>query len=373
MKVALLRALPLENWRSIKVYANGLTQGLRKIAPEIKIVDVKVQAWDWPRIPIPTPYRRPASLHTLGIYLSRWVLYPLAIRKLDIDIFHILDNSYGHLAYFTDPNRTVVTSHGGTPQSLNIWNPKGPAMWLFQLAFRGMLRAARVITVSEYAKKELLTDSTYPANHIHVVHHGVDPAFHPYKKEKTNQLRDKLLPSSGHFLLLHVGHNAARKNVELLYQAMSLLHRAGYRGCLVCIGSLPTASQTQLIQSLHLNNFITHIPHINHQELPAYYNAADIFVFPSLYEGFGVPVIEAMACGTPVIASNVSSLPEVVGPAGLLVDPRSPQEFAEAIQRVLKDKDLAFTLRQRGLERAQNFTWEKTAQKTLEVYQTILT
>jgi len=117
MRVALLRDFAEENWPSIEVYADRLAQGLRKVAPEVEIIEVQPPAWSWRDWRLPMPYGRSASLQTLGLYLSRWIRYPLALRKIQADVYHILDNSYGHLAFFLDPRRTVVTSHGGTPRS----------------------------------------------------------------------------------------------------------------------------------------------------------------------------------------------------------------------------------------------------------------
>jgi glycosyltransferase involved in cell wall biosynthesis len=141
---------------------------------------------------------------------------------------------------------------------------------------------------------------------------------------------------------------------------------------LLRVGGIPTPSQARLIEDLSIASTVTHIPYVANQELPSYYAAADVFIFPSLYEGFGIPVLEAMACGTPVIASNAASLPEVVGDAGLLIDPRVPEAWAEAIARVLTDGSLADRLRQRGLERAGQLTWERTARETLQVYEQLL-
>jgi glycosyltransferase involved in cell wall biosynthesis len=154
--------------------------------------------------------------------------------------------------------------------------------------------------------------------------------------------------------------------------ALANLLRDGYSARLIRIGGLPTETQSRLIRSRNLDDHITHISYLPNSELPAYYNAADVFVFPSLYEGFGVPVIEAMACGTPVICSNAASLPEVVRDAGLLIDPQSSQALSEAIAQVLTDRPLAQELRQRGLDRARRFTWQRTAEQTLQVYQRLL-
>jgi glycosyltransferase involved in cell wall biosynthesis len=372
MKVVLLRDLPEENWPSIQVYADRLVQGLRATAPGLEIAEMRLPAWSWPTLSLPTPYGRRASLHTLGLYLSRWIRYPLALRKLQADLYHILDNSYGHLAFFLDPRRTVVTSHGGTPSSWRQWNPEGPAMWVFDLAFKGMLRANHVIAVSEYAKQELLAEADYPPDAVHVVSHGIDPIFHPLPGDSRARWREKLLPSSDDsYLLLHIGHSAPRKNLEVLYQALAILCKQRQPVDLVRVGGIPSPSQARLIENLSIASAITHVPYVPNQKLPSYYAAADVFVFPSLYEGFGIPLIEAMACGTPVICSDRAPFDEVCGEAAYFVDTGSPEALAQAIREVLVNPALAEDLRRRGLKRAERFTWERTAQKTLQVYRTI--
>lgn len=371
MRVALLRDLPQENWPSIEVYANRLASGLRALASELEVIEVQVQAWSWADWSLPTPYGRPASLRTLGLYLSRWIRYPLALRRIRADIYHILDNSYGHLAFFLEPRRVVVTSHGGTPRSWRQWNPEGPAMWLFDLAFRGMLRAAHVAIVSEYAKQELLAETHYPAERIHVVYHGVEPIFHPLPPDEREHQRAALLSNGEHYLLLHVGHSAVRKNVETLYEAVALLRKDGWPVYLLRVGGMPTNAQARLIEDLGIGPITTHIAYIENQLLPTYYAVADVFVFPSLYEGFGVPLIEAMACGTPVVCSDWALFHEVCHDAALFVEPRSPEALAMAIARVLESPALSEELRQRGLRRACDFTWERTAHETLAVYQEV--
>lgn len=371
MRVALLRDLVEENWPSIEVYADRLAQGLRKVAPEVEVIEVRVPAWSWSNLRLPMPYGRRASLRTLGLYLSRWVRYPLALRGIQADVYHILDNSYGHLAFFLDPRRTVVTSHGGTPRSWRRWNPEGPAMWVFDLAFRGMLRAARIIAVSEYARQELLAEADYPPDRIHVIYHGVDEWFRPSGKDERQQVRLRYLRPGEKALLLHVGHCAKRKNVERILQAVALLRQRGLAVRFWQVGGVFTAAQRPLVETLGIGEAITQIPHVPNADLPPLYAAADVFVFPSFYEGFGIPLIEAMACGTPVVCSNAASLPEVVGDAALTVAPDDIEGLAAAIARVLNDPALANDLRCRGLARARLFTWERVAQKTLEVYRRV--
>ncbi len=126
------------------------------------------------------------------------------------------------------------------------------------------------------------------------------------------------------------------------------------------------------MQAQGLEEWVTFTGYVPDADLPALYNGADLFCFPSLYEGFGLPVLEAMACGTPVVTSNTTSLPEVAGEAALLVDPYDVEDIAAAMQRVLTEPDLAHDLRERGLARAGQFSWEKTARETIAVYERVL-
>jgi len=129
--------------------------------------------------------------------------------------------------------------------------------------------------------------------------------------------------------------------------------------------------EKKLIKKIDLEKHIINVEHVPYDELPPYYNLADVFVFPSLYEGFGMPPIEAMACGTPAIVSNVPPLNEIVGDAQIMVDPFNPGELAEEIINVLSDKELANKMSQAGIERAKKVTWENTAKLTAEVYEEI--
>lgn len=373
MRVAFLRVLTEENWVSMKVYADRLEEGLKQLPAGIELVSVSVPAWNWQDKRLPMPYGRPASLHTLGLYLSRWIRYPLALRQVKADVYHILDNSYGHLAFFLPRDKTVVTSHGGTPLSWRKWNPEGPAMWLFDMAFRGTQRAGRIIIVSDYARQEFLQAAPrYPAGKISVVHHGLDSLFGPVPAAVRQSLRAQLLQPGEESLLLHVGHSADRKNVELLYRALAILRQADRPIRLVRIGRGPSESQSQLIAQLGLEANITHLPGRPNHQLPAYYAAADLFLFPSLYEGFGIPLIEAMACATPVVCSDLPLFHEVCGSAASYIDPSRPEQLAQTITDLLANPTQLTHLSQQGLNRASQFTWENTARQTLAVYEQLL-
>jgi len=372
MRVALLRDFVEENWPSMEVYADRLAQGLRKMAPGLEIIEVQAPAWSWRDWHLPTPYGRKASLRALGLYLSRWIRYPLVLRGIRADVHHILDNSYGHLAFFLNSWRTVVTSHGGTSLTWRQWNPEGPSMWLFDLAFRGMLRATAIIAVSQYARQELLIETNYPPEQVHVVYHGVDEHFRPSADNERWQVRHRYLQSGEKALLLHVGHCAARKNVEGLLRAVALLQQRGVSARFLQVGGIFTSAQHRLLEELGIKGAVTQIPHVPNTELPSFYGAADVFVFPSFYEGFGIPLIEAMACGTPIVCSDWELFHEVCGNAAWFADPHCPKAIAEAIVRVLEDQALAGDLRERGLQRAQEFSWTRTAQETLKVYRQVI-
>jgi len=173
--------------------------------------------------------------------------------------------------------------------------------------------------------------------------------------------------------ILIVSDIARRKNHVRLLEAFDLIQQECPDAELVIVGSViePVPEFESLIadmQAEHSHRKITRYNHASDQDIVSLYSEADVFVYPSLYEGFGLPVLEAMACGCPVITSNVSSLPEVAGDAAILVDPRDPKAIARAIIAVLKDDELKRELSKRGIEQAKKFSWEKTAQDFLEVF-----
>jgi glycosyltransferase involved in cell wall biosynthesis len=174
--------------------------------------------------------------------------------------------------------------------------------------------------------------------------------------------------------VLYVGALTARKNVPRLLQAYARLRTWSTTWSLVIAGArnCKSAPIFRAVQELGLQEHVHFTAFVADEDLPALYNGADLFAFPSLYEGFGLPVMEAMACGTPVVTANTSSLPEVAGNAALLVDPYDVRAIAGAMRRVLEDGDLAQELRERGLARAAQFSWERTARATVTVYESVL-
>ena len=235
-------------------------------------------------------------------------------------------------------------------------------------------RASHVIAISASTAQDLIRFFAVPAERITVTLPGVDAAYQPVQDDSRlasfRRLRD--LPKR---FILFVGTFEPRKNLLTLLQAYAEFRRqtrSDYK--LVLGGGMGWLYQPVFaaVEELELQGDVIFPGFIPEDELPLWYNAADVFVYPSLYEGFGLPPLEAMACGTPVIVSDVSSLPEVVGDAALLVDPHKPDEWAAALSLLCRDADLRTDLVSRGLERAQEFSWTRMARETIQVYRDVL-
>jgi glycosyltransferase involved in cell wall biosynthesis len=214
-----------------------------------------------------------------------------------------------------------------------------------------------VLTVSEFSKQEILEWAGLPEEKVLVVGNGVGSEFSPEGKRHV----------PGYPYLFYVGNFKPHKNLERLLKAFA---RSGLPGevRLLCTGN-PDEPSLRLIRDMGLENCVIFKGVIPDEELPAYYRGALALVFPSLYEGFGLPALEAMACGTPVVTSGITALPEVVGDAAVVVDPYDVESIAWGIRRVVEDNTLREELCRKGIERAKHFSWDRTAELTWKVLQ----
>ena len=220
-------------------------------------------------------------------------------------------------------------------------------------------KAASIITVSEYSRQDIIKHLHVDPNKIHVVYTAPDPIF--------RQLPDSQNPVGEPYILTVVSIEP-RKNIPNLVKAYEILRDHGHQHKLVIIGGdqWGTKPSYQAITQSKYAKDIIHLRYKPKEETVNYYNSADLFVWPSLYEGFGLPPLEAMACGCPVVTSNVTSIPEVVGDAALLCNPYDPEDIAEKMDIALSmDRQI---LIQKGLARARQFTWDKVVQQTWDVY-----
>ncbi len=230
--------------------------------------------------------------------------------------------------------------------------------------------ADHILTVSENSKRDIISLLHIPESKVTVVYNGVSEEFRPLdRKECKNYLASKY--SIPRDFLLAPGGLSRNKNIPGLLAAMRLLRERGRVEPLILLGDKEDRESKYVVADLQqseLGGTVVLPGFVPREDLPAFYNAARVVVYPTLYEGFGFPVLEAMACGTPVVTSNNSSLPEVAACAALLVDPNSPKEIADSVERLLIDEILRSELSCRGLLHARHFTWEKAAEETLNVF-----
>ncbi len=233
---------------------------------------------------------------------------------------------------------------------------------------RALKKGAYVTTVSENTKKDLIKIFKTKDEKIEVIPCAASEAFRAFSHQEIQKFRhEKNLPEK---YLLAVGTLEPRKNMKTLIKCMSQIPADI---SLYIIGGKGWQYEEIFdeVKKNGLENRIKFLGYVEEKELPLYYNAATCFIFPSLYEGFGIPPLEAMQCGCPVVCSNTSSLPEVVGDSALLVDPLSSSDMSKAINSILSDSKLADSLREKGLAQAKKFSWVKSAESLQEIFKRI--
>lgn len=296
---------------------------------------------------------------------QQWAI-PRILRRLRADLYHT--------PYYLMPYRpgvpTILTVNDVIPL-LFPEHVSVRARWLFRWTMALALRSAtHVIAISRTTQGDLQTAFRIVSERVTVIPDAPDPVFYPRSAAETESVRRKYnLPEK---FVLYVGSNKPHKNLVRLMEAWSRLTSHGSRFTLAIAGVWdPRYPDARLrAERLGLRN-VRWLGPVPEADLPALYTAATLFVFPSLYEGFGLPVLEAMACGVPVICSDTSSLPEVVGNAALLVDPADGQALASAIAGLLGDEARREAMKAKGLQQAAGFSWERTAAMTLGIYREV--
>ena len=326
------------------------------LAPE-RLKDVTVRAT---RLPVHKPLAR--------IFWEQ-TFFPLSLRNS-----YALLHSLAYVSPFLNRTRSIVTLYDLSfylyPQYFR------PMQRLYlQIGTRASVRrAAQIITISESSKRDTVRLLQKNPEQIQVVPPGVEPEFFraAHADEIEQFRRTKHLPEQ---FVLFLGTREPRKNLDTLIRAfVQAKRRANFPHYLVIAGGRGWLDQEieRTINELQVSDQILFPGFVPHDELPLWFRAADLFVYPSQYEGFGMPALEALACGTPVITSNVSSLPEAVGDAARLVNPRATEELADAIFEMLIDDALRHEYARRGPEHARAFTWTRAAQQTADTYRRAL-
>lgn len=282
-----------------------------------------------------------------------------------VTLFHATE----HLLPLIPDARSVFTLHDTAYLLYPQHHLPQNRLYLTLMMPRFLARADRVICVSENTRRDALRFYKLNPDKVCVIPEGVEPRFTPISDlQILRSVRERYhLPPR---FILYVGTIEPRKNLTTLLEAYAVLRRSLPEVGLVIAGGKGWlyAGFFEKLRALDLEPHVTLTDFVPDADLPALINCSEVFAYPSLFEGFGLPPLEAMACGVPVVTSNAASLPEVVGEAGLLLAPRDVMAWVEALSAVLLNPALRANLRERGLRRAARFTWEATAQQTLAVY-----
>ena len=302
--------------------------------------------------------------------------FPIRIGWMQLRAQRALEALQPDVAHFTNgmipigsPVATVVTVHD---MSLRLYPNCHPVRRLLlnrPLMHVAIRQASSIVTVSNSARRDLLRLHGVAPDRVAVVHEAASPAFRPIAdREWLENVRARYaLPRQ---FMLYVGTIEPRKNLSRLMSAFADARKAGIPHHLVCVGPYGWSSRNLAghIELLGIQDVVHFTGYVPFEHLPAIYNLGEFFAFPSLYEGFGLPVVEAMACGIPVLTSTTSSLGEIAGDAAETIDPADTDAIANAIVRLASDQDLRRDRAERGLRRARSFSWAQTARDMLAVY-----
>lgn len=306
-----------------------------------------------------------------GYSIREQVTIPLDLRRARADLFHAPHYVLPPLT----PCPSVVTIHDCIHLRFPQYLPHRASyayarssMWI------AAHRSSRILTVSDASKRDILRYFHIDEKKIEVIPNAIDERFWaPPTDEEVERVRQRYQLDAP--FVLYAGNIKPHKNIERLIEAFSLLKKRGFDEVKLLIIGDEVSKYATLRRAVHRHKLHKHVRFFGFVEdktLATLYRLARVFVFPSLYEGFGLPPLESMASGTPVITSEVSSLPEVVGDAALLIDPYEPAAIADAMDRVLSDAALRADLRERGLARARHFSWERSIARVREIYQEVL-
>jgi len=302
----------------------------------------------------------------LARILWEQVAWPILAERQGVDLLH----GMAFVTPLVSPCPTIVTVYDLSFVHFPDRFPALQRLYLTSLSRRSCRQALRVITISESAREDLVRYFNVPLERIDVVRPGVDEHFRPLPTTDIESFRQReSLPNQ---FIFHVGTLQPRKNILVLLEAMARRGRPDLP--LVLVGGKGWLFEEifHRVEVLGLQDSVHFTGYVRDEDLPYWYNAASLLVFPSIYEGFGMPVVEAMACGTPVIAARTSSIPEATGGAAILFDPQNADELADRIAAVMNEAELSDKMKEEGLIQAQKFSWEQAGKETAIVYRKAL-
>ncbi len=361
-------------------YASRLSRALRQYATDLdvqlagEIASLTEQNNSRPSRPDVRPVLPTSGLAEIQRYVARYALYPRRVRRARADVFHVLDHSYAHMLHNRRAHPCVITVHDLLPV-ITVQRPDTDLRarirnWLLRRVLEGLRLADAWIVATEWLRGEL-AEWLGRDEHIHVIPYGVDDAFfEPSAEDPTETRRRWHIPDDA-FVVLHVGSVGPRKNLPVVIAAVDGLRNAGVNAWLLQVGGTLTDAQEADLANRGLHDKVSRVGALPEGELRKAYRAADVLLFPSLYEGFGFPVLEAMASGCPAVTSGAGGLAEVAGNAAVVVSGREVDPYVAALRRLVTQDYWRQQLQAKGRERARRFRWVETARKTAAVYRAL--
>jgi glycosyltransferase involved in cell wall biosynthesis len=356
-----------------KILINGLQLGnlntgvqyyTQQLYKELKIIETDDLVFDLMRSPVSRI--RFSNNNRLRRIIFENIILPPYLYKSNYSLYH----SPNYVLPYLLNSPSVLTIH----DLITLDYPKlcqiESSIYFRLLLSRSIKKATRIIAVSKKVKDDILRHFTVPDEKIDVIYHGINQIF---KKTKNISILDKYHLPNRYFLF--VGNIEPKKNLERLIRAFDLFRKTTkLKHKLIIVGKKGWKYKPvfKTVAELSLNNEIIFTGYVPEEDLPAIYSMADLFVFPSLYEGFGIPPLEAMSCEIPVIVSNKGALPEITGGNCIQVNPYDINNIAESMHTLITDEDLRSRYVEQGKSWVNKFTWNKTACKTIKVYKKAL-
>ena len=366
--VVLFRDFQEDRRVSMEIYADELAGALAAHCGDLlRIAQYR------PRIPSMVS-ALPVSEHQ-RMRIARYASYPLQVRNCQGDINHVIEHGYGHLLYGLVPERTIVTVHDLIP--LLLWKgeirgiAEGRRPWLSEISLRALKRAAHLIAISESTKRDLIRHIGCDPSRVSVVYWGVHQRFRPYDQPARLRFRSELgMPGPDAHVVL-ITDSGFYKNSETSLRVAAHLRGRCPRPIVLARRGAPSAAWDSAVRQAGMEDRVIAVPHLPTERMPELYNAVDCLLFPSWYEGFGLPPLEAMACGIPVVTSNGASLQEAVGEAAFTAAPDDVGSLAEGIRILLEDSEKRLEQIEKGLRQAAKFSWAQAAHVTAQIYQNL--
>lgn len=380
MKIGIDARFAVKKRRGIGIYTLKLIQHLAKIDKNNQYI-LYLDQQDLDQVLPCTQNFQIKVIKPQNYLIWEQILLSTVARKDGLDILHCTANT---APLFLDRSiKLVVTIHdimylydsSIIPQPKSLYQKMGK-LYRKTIVPLAIKRLNGAITVSKYSREDILRFfSKFPQHKVFITYEAADEKFQVVDKKLAKGELIEELQIAGPYILTLAALDP-RKNTEMIIKAFIRLYErkilAKHKLVLVGLPDWKKTKYHELIRNAKIEEKIIFTGFVSERQILNLYNCADVFLYPSLYEGFGLPVLEAMACGTPVITSTVTSIPEIAGDAALLIDANSQEELEESIQKIIVDKELQKIMIDKGLERVKKFSWSKMAEQTLTVYNILM-